>query len=700
MSESRSERLQRMLSDQGMTQADLAAALRVSKATVSGWCSGNRTPTRDNTAEIARVLGTTAMYLEYGHSEPGEGSTDAALLEARQRYLDETGWYFRAAPRDGGRELGNAAAFAFSPSIVTLARETGQNSSDEILLGETTVRMRFTVMELTDQHLSKFLDALRFSEIRPHLVDAADAGQKAGAVIASGLRQLEEEGRLLLVRIEDYNASGLTGEEYERGRFLAVARNTLDSFKGDQAGGSFGLGKAAMWACSQFGLVLLNSTLSEPDSAGQRVGRFIGRMEVPWHETAEESFAGPAWIGHLNSTQVAESYWNNPALLGDLYLERADAAPGTSFLIVGAFDPSGEATTADEIHDALAEAMATNFWAAMVETGEEQPERLRVAVVTERNGVRIREDIVDPSRYDSVRGKVEMLRRYRLDLTSEDLSDEDTVVVKSVALQVPKRTAHGSEHEAIAHDAVLLVASAEDGEPDAKVVSYMRGSLMTIMEQTIRGLPLGSVPFRAVVLAGNAAGTGPGERAAERFLRAAENPEHNKWEGTTDLTTGYAIGAKTRLKEFFDEVRNSIKEVVSRQSTDESDGPEALKELLRIAPPKTETDRRPRVWEATGGPNEAGAWEVEAVVSLPARDEPWQFTPVLRYGTESGPTIPVQWAEVVPVAKCRLDAGRIVSDPRSRRVRFKAVSDPSSHPVGATRAKVLVDVRVYTGSGT
>jgi RNA polymerase primary sigma factor len=292
-----------------------------------------------------------------------------------------------------------------------------------------------------------------------------------------------------------------------------------------------------------------------------------------------------------------------------------------------------------------------------------------------------------------------MLRSYRSDMTTDSLEEEEAVVVRTVTLQVPKRIDPGSTHDSITHDAVVLIGLAEDGAADASKVSYMRGSLMTIQESKVLGLPLGAQPFRAIVLGGGAAGQDPGDRAAERFLRAAENPEHDRWEGTTDLTTRYAAGAKTRLRQFFEGVRAAIKDVVTAPSVETSDGPEGLRELLRITPPKPETDPRPRVREATGKPNADGAWEVEAVVSLPARSEPWVFEPILRYGTESGPPIPVRWAQVTPVSHCSSDHhSRLSSDKGARSVKFRAVTDPVTHPVAAKRAKVLIDVRVYGGA--
>src|SRR5262249_12365676 len=159
---------------------------------------------------------------------------------------------------------GNAAGFAFDVDMETLGRETGQNSLDEILDGQDTVTLEYTVIELTGKELASFRRALKFDDdLLPHLEAAGGGQQKASTVIRSTLEQIEKDDRLLLIRVADYNATGLIGPEYGTGRFMAVCRNTLDSQKADEtAGGSYGLGKATMWAASGIGLVLANSKLS------------------------------------------------------------------------------------------------------------------------------------------------------------------------------------------------------------------------------------------------------------------------------------------------------------------------------------------------------------------------------------------------------------------------------------------------------
>ena len=84
-----------------------------------------------------------------------------------------------------------------------------------------------------------------------------------------------------MIRIADYGANGLTGREFDDGRFMAVCRNVLDSHKeSETAGGSYGLSKATMWANSWMGVVVTNSHLSEPEG-DLLTDRLFVRAELP-----------------------------------------------------------------------------------------------------------------------------------------------------------------------------------------------------------------------------------------------------------------------------------------------------------------------------------------------------------------------------------------------------------------------------------
>lgn len=460
------------------------------------------------------------------------------------------------------------------------------------------------------------------------------------------------------------------------------------------------MGKSAMWAVSSFGLVLMNSTLAVPED-GRSANRFLGRLELPWRKVGGKSFAGPAWVGQWDDeNQCTVSYWENEALAHDLYMTREGGLPGATFLIVGAYDPSGDAEDLDDIAERLRSSLAVNFWPAMVERGGEGPPRLRAKVRTQRGPTLLSDHLVDPHEY--VPELVDALRRHYEGEVVEELEEPGDVVRRRITLRVPKRI-EDPEHEVVDHEAVLLVAQAEDRDAEGvDQVSYLRGNHMVIRSESVRPLPLGARPFRAILLAGEAAGSSPADKHAERFLRAAEPPAHHKWEPTPDVTSNYPDGGRRAIETLLKDVRDAIRAVVGRPSRDLSDGPNALKELLRLVPRPAEATPRPRVKTLRGQPNEAGAWDVEVTVSVPPKTRGWQFTPVLKFGTESGPSLPVRWAVLKAVEDCEVEGeAELVRIPAGvRSVKFSGTTDPASHPVHATRAKAFVDLRRIHGGET
>lgn len=301
--------LGRQLQRQGMTQTELAAQVNVTRAAVSTWVSGRVTPRPDTVKLIEEALGVV----------PGASlSMDETVGHERLT------WYHRPAHVDGGREYGNAAAFAFDADLSVLAREATQNSLDEILDTGRPVRIRHVLHEISGERLDAFRRVMRWDALREHYESAASAGNKASRALARALRDIEDRGSLVLLRVDDYNANGLTGDDYDDGRFAAVVRRQLDSVKSNaSAGGSFGLGKATLWSASSLGMVLINSTLSRPHD-GHRERRLIGRIDLPWHTVGDQAYAGPAWLGEADPDRdgAARSWWADEATVEALHLER------------------------------------------------------------------------------------------------------------------------------------------------------------------------------------------------------------------------------------------------------------------------------------------------------------------------------------------------------------------------------------------
>ncbi|MFE7646845.1 helix-turn-helix domain-containing protein [Streptomyces phaeoluteigriseus] len=697
--------LARQLKLADMTQTELAQAVEVTRAAVSAWITGRAAPRPETIERIAAALNTDLATV---HTRTTD--TQAGL---------PVGWYHRPGHADGGRELGNAAAFAFDADVSVLARETCQNSLDERLTENgQPVRVRYTLHELTGETLARFREAIQWDDLFPHYEAAAAQEQKVGRVIDAGLRDMYERDRLVLLRVDDYNAAGLTGDDYKDGRFAAVVRRQLDSHKsGTAAGGSYGLGKATLWATSRLGLVLMNSTLSDPHE-GRTEHRLIGRLDLPWRQVHGKPWAGPAWLGRPDpdspGAAVARSWWADEANVEALHLKRESGEPGTSFLIVGAHDVASladdsPAPDADEgedddsiqrMHRRLVRAISKNFWAAMTGGGDQLP-LLEASVRTLRNGeVVIAEERVDPTATQPSRTRA--LKAFLDGTTVERLTEAGQVAAVTVPLSLPARgNGRASQGE---HRAVLLVTDAEDadeGKPNRVVA--MRGNRMTVRDVAVPGLPLSVNPFQAVLLAGDAAGPrAPLAAEAEMFLRAAEPPEHNKWGQTEELTLTYSPSAYRRIAAFTRETNAAVKELVARPKKRPKAGGGRLAPKLTVGAGNKKKQRRlsaatlPVLEELDAQVLDGGAWQVIGEVRIPAGGHTWRLVPVAKFDVRSGPRPTVAWAELVGVDNCQV-VGGVLRFGEARTATFRGVTDPTTHAVRTTLSGLVVELRAGEG---
>ncbi|WBO66078.1 helix-turn-helix transcriptional regulator [Streptomyces camelliae] len=693
------------------TQAELADELGLTRAAVSAWITGRSTPRPTVMADIAKALGT-----DLGTVHTRTTDTQAGLPVT---------WYHRPGYPDGGRDLGNAAAFAFDADVQVLARETCQNSLDERLTDSgRPVRVRYTLHELTGEALEAFREAILWNDLFPHYsaVSEIAGNQKVGRVVDAGVRDMYEKGRLVLLRVDDYNASGLIGDDYADGKFAAVVRRQLESLKsGHAAGGSYGLGKATLWATSALGLVLINSTLSVPHE-GRTERRVIGRLELPWREVEGEPYAGPAWFGRPDpdspGAMVARSWWADEETVERLHLTRESDEPGTSFLIVGAHDVAsleemssdadgetsggeGDEDTRDisKMHGRLVEALGRDFWAAMTGGGGRRP-LLEVSVRALRNGeVVVPEQQVDPSVEQPARTRA--LRAHYEGTTVDRLTEAGQVAARSVPLKLP--LSGGARGTLGTHQAVLLV-TAEEGDNKGKPnqVHSLRGNLMTVKTAGVPNLPLGTNPFQAVLLVGEAAGeTAPFAQEAEEFLRAAEPPEHDRWGQTEELTLRWSPSAYRKIGAMTSEVNNAVRELVARPKRSSGEGGEALRKALTVRTrPKAKTPAGPVVpvldrLDATIG--DGGEWQITAEVSIPRGDEIVPMVPVAQLDVRSGGRPKLDWAELVAVEGCEVEDGTLRFTPGARRAAFRGATDVTSHPVRTALTRLVLELRAGKG---
>ncbi|MFE9333759.1 sigma-70 family RNA polymerase sigma factor [Streptomyces sp. NPDC006925] len=688
-----------------MDEVELAGRLGVTRALIEAWLARRSEPREEHAVALRVVFG--------GTSEPEKVSPAEAQRETGNTERPAV-WYHRPEHDDGGREFGNAAAFAFEADLEVLAREATQNSLDERdRSNDRPVGVRYTLHELTGEVLARFRSAIRWSDIHPHFEAAAAQDQKVGRVIGAGLREMAERDRLVLLRVDDYNANGLTGDDYGDGRFAAVVRRQLESRKSDtSAGGSYGLGKATLWATSRLGLVLMNSTLSRPHE-GRTERRVIGRLDLPWREVAGRRYAGPAWLGlpdaEAENPEVVRSWWADEKTVADLHLTREDAAPGTSFLIVGAHDVasleaggSQEADAGDDedslerMHQRLVRALGRNFWAAMTGGGEQQP-MLEASVRTLRNGVEhIAEERVDPHRHQPARSRA--LEAFLSGSTVERLTEAGQVACVTVPLKLPARD--GLPDTAGEHRAVLLVTEASDADGRINQVTAMRGNRMTVKTSPVAGIPVGTNPFQAVLLAGRAAGDdAPFAAEAEEFLRSSEPPEHNKWGQTEELRMRYMPSAHRRIATLTTETNRAVQALVAIPEEQKPRGTKKVAHRLKLSGKGRRTGKAkgttaaPELDELQAESSSSGAWQVTGEVKVPSSGGPWHMNPVAKLEVRSGPRPVVKWAELVAVSNCEAVDGVLRFSPGARRAVFKGVTDVSTQSTRAALTSLVVELQ-------
>lgn len=696
------------MQSRGMDEVELARRLGATPAVVSAWLEARSVPSPNLLARVQEAFGA--------EEESGQGPRDARGQQTEQPVTPAV-WYHRPGHDDGGREFGNAAAFAFEADLEVLAREATQNSLDERCKGnDRPVRVRYTLHELTGDTLARFRTAIRWDDLLPHYETAAAQDQKVGRVISVGLREMQERDRLVLLRVDDYNANGLTGDDYEDGRFSAVVRRQLDSHKSDAAaGGSYGLGKATLWATSRLGLVLVNSTLAEPHE-GHAERRLIGRLDLPWREVQGRRFAGPAWLGRpdteAENVDVVRSWWADEKAVENLHLTREGDDPGTSFLIVGAHDVASlaevgqdyEGDSGDDedslerMHQRLVGALGRNFWAAMTAGGDRQP-LLEASVRTLRNGVEyLEEERVDPQVHQPARSRA--LQAFLSGTTVDRLTEAGQVAVTTVPLRVPARD--GSTGAAGEHRAVLLVTEASDADGKINQVTAMRGNRMTVKTSRVPDLPLGTNPFQAVLLAGRAAGEdAPFAQEAEEFLRTSEPPEHNKWGQTEELRMRYAPSAHRRIAALTTETNRAVRELVAIPQEKKPSGTGRVSKRLKItgkASAKVKDSLEPpKLDDLDAVVDTSGAWQVTAEVKVPTGGESWRMSPIAKLEVRSGPRPVVEWARLEAVNNCELVDGALHFTPGARRAVFRGVTDVSTHPVRAKLTGLVVELRAGKG---
>lgn len=618
----------------------------------------------------------------------------------REREEMKPSWWF-PKPIEGQRDYGNSNVWTVPATIATLVRETTQNSMDAALDTTSQVVMRFRLIDLEGKDVERFKAAIGFEQLEAHVTSASKSKGKLASTLSVGLKRVQKGKRLRLLRIDDFNTKGLKGPETGAGAFAALVRNNLDSEKQSKgAGGSYGLGKAALWRCSDLSTVLF---YSQPQGDEDRL---IARSELTYHEMGERHCAGPGWFGVQGKHgELHESVRNSSDLARDLFLFR-DALPeqlqaktqgtGTSILVVAFEDPASEGESkAEDILRQLKEESARHFWPAMMTK--------RLAVVVEHfvGKDKRSEAVVTPNEYAFE--FCAAFERHRLDEVVTKLAEPGDVARDSVPLVVPACEPEREElveYGATEANATLLVRLADaDSASSAgwgtNHVALIRGAHMVTQYWKRDGLVIGGRPFHAVLLAGSAADASTESKAAEQFLRAAEPPAHDKWEYTDDVRANYNRGAKTRLHDFHVALSQRLREWIKAPSVKELEGPEALRKLLTLSLP-AESDGLLSLRNVTAEV-QGNTWRVRGDVVLRGDRVPegqlLRIRPRLAFDAETGNPLVVPWTTLgLHKGEVVLDAGAFKATKKTKRFTFEGTSEGGIPGLDPARCVARVSV--------
>jgi hypothetical protein len=259
-------------------------------------------------------------------------------------------------PLNGGEETGfnDAGVEQFKHDrIESLMRECTQNSSDALdeSLGEgKKVRVEFELIHVPVGDLPGS------TELKDHLrrclayvtADAVDSKEKkAQQFFRKGVELLEAETiPCLLVR--DFNTTGLTGGDEDRGgRWHSLVKAKGSSNKSDEtAGGSFGIGKSAPFACSALRTVFYGTRNADGVAVQGK------SVLITHHDESGEQTQGVGFIGRRSGNKVfaLREEAGIPAFLGR-------KENGTDVLVVG--------FTEKDWADKIKSAALTHFWPAL-----------------------------------------------------------------------------------------------------------------------------------------------------------------------------------------------------------------------------------------------------------------------------------------------------------------------------------------------
>jgi len=432
----------------------------------------------------------------------------------------------------------NATAEHFKYQYASLVREAIQNALDAVNDTKHPVQVEINFGTLKYNAFPNFFDLKKHIEGCYTLYpDSYDKYHSMLSYFGTG-----DSPRIGYMKISDKNTKGMPYEENNPASpFYAFVRSFGVSAKGsEEAGGSFGFGKAAYYNCSPINTVLV-STLTPPptpSTKGQYV--FEGAAVLCTHKISGKLYSH---AGFFDATEGKPT--TDPSLIEGRF--KRDE-PGTSFFIMG-FDQKKTKTAIKEMKAAV----LRNFWLAIWE-----------------NKLTVKFEDEEVINHDNLQNLLECV----FDKPTETHKKSKNYTLKynprpyfqAVANAVPDEEAETSDTSLKYTDNLTHLGEVElylykNPAPQDRII-YMREQLMLIYSEKEPT----SFGYNAVFVCKDPNGNNK--------LRKLENPRHDQWDEAnwTDPATQQIQGeGKLILNEINDFIQKAIEEAFNTEESEETD---------------------------------------------------------------------------------------------------------------------------------
>ncbi len=417
-------------------------------------------------------------------------------------------WSFPSNNNGDINGISNSGVETFQGTpLKSLAREICQNSLDAAVKGKV-VKIEFMPFVLepdeipdSDSLENAFVSSLEFWSLQ--------SSKKAQDFFNRAINVLKT-GSVPFLRISDFNTTGLTGSDGEYNTpWCNLTKSHGASDKAGTSGGSFGIGKFAPFACSDFRTVFYSTLDTDGNTAFQGISRITS-----FKREDNEITTGVGYFGEKNNLPVHSQLNLDPSFT------RGANQTGTD-IYIAAFKYQSTDWKSDIIASILDGFLYAIFMGKLI-----------VCV----DDVTISKESLES-----------LIEEYRTSL-SENADKYYTVLTSPDTFWYKTNF----KNHGIIRLGLIIQSDMH------RKVAMVRKTGMKIMD---RGNISGIVPFAGVMLI-------EGDKVND-FLRSIENPQHTKWE--PERLVGQVPQAKEYVRELVTYIKDSLEALKQDDATEEID---------------------------------------------------------------------------------------------------------------------------------